>query len=382
MPRTNVKNAFDDTLTSTLAIGGAEMFVDNAIDFPSTPFYVVIEPFEDGNREYLEATGILEGGFTVIRNLAGSVGDVEHLAGATVRVAIMAQHIGDLWDSVEAIPAPVPQTFLHDDLTDVATDDHHTKYTDGEAAAAAPVQEAPEDGTPYARQDAVWVAAGGGDFFADGSVPMTGAFITKNAEEFDLIRLGSSSWTIGRIATNTMELQSAVGISLKAGGAQRFYVTGAKAEMRVELDMNSQRITDVLDPVAAQDAATKQYVDDNTGGDFLPLTGGTLTGDLDMGSGPKIMFGNGYITETFDQVSLYGGNSVTPTKMIGLGGNGSINFFDAAGSLTYNWNQNTGKHQFFKTLDMQTNVIQGVADPTTPQDAATKAWVEANFVAI
>lgn len=38
-----------------------------------------------------------------------------------------------------------------------AADPHPNYTTDAEAAAAAPVQEAPEDGTPYARRDAGWV---------------------------------------------------------------------------------------------------------------------------------------------------------------------------------------------------------------------------------
>ena len=50
----------------------------------------------------------------------------------------------------------------------------------------------------------------------------------------------------------------------------------------VSLDLDGNPIVNVLDPVNAQEAATKNYVD-TTSALNLPLAGGTMTGDIDMG---------------------------------------------------------------------------------------------------
>jgi hypothetical protein len=47
-------------------------------------------------------------------------------------------------------------------------------------------------------------------------------------------------------------------------------------------------ITLHADPTAAMHAATKQYVDANSGGDYLPLTGGDLTGMVNFMSDSQI----------------------------------------------------------------------------------------------
>ena len=71
-------------------------------------------------------------------------------------------------------------------------------------------------------------------------------------------------------------------LAIKTG----LYGAGAnKGPVKIEatsLDMSNTPIVDVLDPVNAQEAATKNYVD-TTSALNLPLAGGTMSGDINMG---------------------------------------------------------------------------------------------------
>lgn len=62
------------------------------------------------------------------------------------------------------------------------------------------------------------------------------------------------------------------------------YLLLAGGTMSGDISMDGvARVTDALDPIAAQDYATKNYVDGGGGGGgFLPLAGGTMAGDIDM----------------------------------------------------------------------------------------------------
>ena len=58
--------------------------------------------------------------------------------------------------------------------------------------------------------------------------------------------------------------------------------SGGENQFASPINMGSNEIADLADPTAAQDAATKAYVDAHGGGlgPFLPLAGGTVTGNL------------------------------------------------------------------------------------------------------
>ena len=79
--------------------------------------------------------------------------------------------------------------------------------------------------------------------------------------------------------------------------------------------LNDQRLTDVADPVAAQDAATKNYVDTN---DNLQLSrsGGTMTGDIATGGNritglPSPASGSEPVTKTYFEAQSW--NNTTQT---------------------------------------------------------------------
>ena len=60
----------------------------------------------------------------------------------------------------------------------------------------------------------------------------------------------------------------------------------ATPELAANLDANSNRITDLADPTAAQDAATRNYVDTTTTANpiYVAAAGDTMSGDLAMGT--------------------------------------------------------------------------------------------------
>ena len=123
--------------------------------------------------------------------------------------------------------------------------------------------------------------------------------------------------------------------------------------------MSGNKITSVADPEAAQDVATKKYVDDHSGGggvggDYLPLAGGTMTGAINM-SGNKIT----------SVASPEADADVATKKYVDdhSGGVGGDYLPLAGGTMT-------------GAVDMGGNKIANVANPVKGTDAANKTYVE------
>ncbi len=114
---TNLLNAFETTLSTTLGASGTTVTLtavtDSASNNITAPCYLVIEPDSATNREYVLVSAINIGTKTITlgdggssyRYLTGSSASsgLSHASGATIRYVPMAQHIEDINDRVDTI---------------------------------------------------------------------------------------------------------------------------------------------------------------------------------------------------------------------------------------------------------------------------------------
>ena len=294
MPRTNVVNAVDDELAAPVAAPDLTIEVVDGALLPPVPFYLVVDPFNDTQgREYMLCTLAVGTTLTVTRNLAGSDSDI-HDAGDIVRITIAAQHIEDIWDGIDGVP---PQTFLHDDLTDVTPSQHHPRYVDAEAVdamgaigdlnplhhdrytdAEALIQAETLDhdhATPIGVHAAIPEVhhsryTDTEAIAAVGPIPPPQTFLHA-----DLTDVGSLP-----SAHHAKYLDSEARSAVDDGT----YLKRAGDSMAGVLSMNLHQLFGIRTPLVDSDAANKKYVDDNSGGggDFLPLAGGSMAGNINM----------------------------------------------------------------------------------------------------
>ena len=126
------------------------------------------------------------------------------------------------------------------------------------------------------------------------------------------------------------------------------------------IDVDGAKISMVADPVEATDAANKEYVDNAVAGvkptgDYLPLTGGTMSGDINMGVNNSVRFGaaNYALYQNKDSGHLV------------LTGNSNTDIVEM---------NNIGTLQFGNETR-----IQNVKTPTNNGDAAPKSYVDAQI---
>ena len=123
------------------------------------------------------------------------------------------------------------------------------------------------------------------------------------------------------------------------------------------IDVDGAKISTVADPVEATDAANKEYVDNAVAGvkptgDYLPLTGGTMSGDINMGVNNSVRFGAA-------NYALYQNEG---TGHLVLTGNSNTDIVEM---------NNIGTLQFGNETK-----IQNVKTPTNNGDAAPKSYVD------
>ena len=124
-----------------------------------------------------------------------------------------------------------------------------------------------------------------------------------------------------------------------------------------EIDVDGAKISMVGDPVDVMDAANKEYVDNAVAGvkptgDYLPLTGGTMSGDINMGVNNSVRFGSA-------NYALYQNEG---TGHLVLTGNSNTDIVEM---------NNIGTLQFGNKT-----TIQNVKTPTNNGDATPKSYVD------
>ena len=124
-----------------------------------------------------------------------------------------------------------------------------------------------------------------------------------------------------------------------------------------KIDVDGAKISMVADPVDAMDAANKEYVDNAVAGvkptgDYLPLAGGTMTGDINMGVNNSVRFGAA-------NYALYQNQG---TGHLVLTGNSNTDIVEM---------NNIGTLQFGNET-----TIQNIKTPKNNQDAVPKSYVD------
>jgi hypothetical protein len=123
------------------------------------------------------------------------------------------------------------------------------------------------------------------------------------------------------------------------------------------IDVDGAKISMVANPAEAMDAANKEYVDNAVAGvkptgDYLPLTGGTMSGDINMGVNNSVRFGAA-------NYALYQNED---TEHLVLTGNSNTDIVEM---------NNIGTVQFGNET-----TIRNIKTPTNNQDAVPKSYVD------
>ena len=123
------------------------------------------------------------------------------------------------------------------------------------------------------------------------------------------------------------------------------------------IDVDGAKISMVANPAEAMDAANKEYVDNAVAGvkptgDYLPLTGGTMSGDINMGVNNSVRFGAA-------NYALYQNEG---TGHLVLTGNSNTDIVEM---------NNIGTLQFGNET-----TIKNVKTPTNNKDAVPKSYVD------
>lgn len=154
------------------------------------------------------------------------------------------------------------------------------------------------------------------------------------------------------------------------------------------LDMNGHRIEDPLDPTAGNHVGDRDYNDARyaaiVAGGYLPLSGGTMTGDIDMaGNNLEAVDALLYLDSISSDTTAYGiylrTDDATGTRRnrLFIDGDGVTTFYDPAGAQQLL--MGTSYAQFYKNVTIGGNTLYGVADPTDDTHVGDRGYNDGRY---
>ena len=171
--------------------------------------------------------------------------------------------------------------------------------------------------------------------------------------------------TAPRVVANNTTLESGRVFEAQSNGTTNAWIN-SNGQVRTNFVID--------DDTEFKTLTTKQYVDDKVGGaGYLPLTGGTLTGDLNLDNKRiQVLDSNG-------EISFYaqGSGFCKSYDMFRVERAIDGPAFQSRIDSTVNAEIRTNGNAFFKgTVNMHSNKIINVLTPTSDNDAANKSYVD------